>query len=265
MDHLPLCSRLPEEKTFELKALKMGPPESPCMEISKEFHFSELAEEYLQYLSQSSMSYSHKGNNTAVERHGQLTTKFTPDDRNSSLSRNTLHPTPKPSTLPPPPPPPPLPFISIVLPVEAFSFPSAKTFEFNETDCQCPDACHETTYTLTEQKMISPLGFNECLVSLILTFDFTEELLEESLAITLPDLIAGVGGNIGLFTGFSLFTLVELFGTFLRRVPDKMRGWSCGRAENETPKETKKRMNEVNPNVNIAKTQEGDGMEMLDL
>ena len=44
-----------------------------------------------------------------------------------------------------------------------------------------------------------------------------------------------------------------------------MRGWSCGRDENETPKETKKRMNEVNPNVNVAKTQEGDGMEMLDL
>ena len=39
-----------------------------------------------------------------------------------------------------------------------------------------------------------------------LSFDFTEEVVAESLAATFPDFIAVIGGNIGLFTGFSLFS-----------------------------------------------------------
>ena len=98
---------------------------------------------------------------------------------------------------------------------------------------------------------MSRIGHSSCVVFLMLTFDFTEEVLVESLTITLPDLIAGIGGNVGLFTGFSLLTLVEVFRRFLRMVRDKMRGWRGARAKNETSTGTKKGRSEVSPRVPI--------------
>ena len=108
-------------------------------------------------------------------------------------------------------------------------------------------------------------GYSPCIVFLLLTFDFTEEVLVESLTITLPDLIAGIGGNVGLFTGFSLLTLVEVFRRFLRMVRDKMRGWRGARAENETSTGTKKGRSEVSPRVPIKQAMKGNGIEVLDL
>ena len=276
MDHLPLCSRLPRRENKSMQSYDAGLPENSCMKLSKLCHFTNLDEEYLLYSSQSSKTSSSKAAHKAIDRDDNLTPNFSSDGRTSSLSRNAIHPTSKPTPAtersPPPskPPPPPAPPLAqdlplIELPAEAFSFLPLEAFEFSYAGCQCHDACHETTYTLVEKKTMSRNGDNPCTVNLMLTFDFTEEVIVESLAITLPDLIAGIGGNVGLFTGFSLLTLVELFARFLRLVLDKMRGWRRRRAENETSMETKKRGSQVSPRVPMKQTLKGNEIEFLDV
>ena len=97
-----------------------------------------------------------------------------------------------------------------------------------------------------------------------LTFDFTEEVVAESLAATFPDFIAVIGGNIGLFTGFSLFSLAALLGRGLSMIQQKMRSWRCGRLGCETSEEMKKRTAESNPSVIMVNEQKGGEMKVLE-
>ena len=94
------------------------------------------------------------------------------------------------------------------------------------------------SYTLTE--MIThhkKIVWNSCAVFVSLTFDSTEEVSHESVAISLADLLASIGGFMGLFTGVSLYTFVDVFDAAVQSIFEKMKSWSNGRkSQKVTPK-----------------------------
>ena len=67
-----------------------------------------------------------------------------------------------------------------------------------------------------------------------MTFDFTEELIQESLAISLADVLANSGGFIGLFTGFSLYTFVGYAEKSLENIYERMKIWKPERKGRKT-------------------------------
>ena len=87
------------------------------------------------------------------------------------------------------------------------------------------------------------------MVRLTLSFDFIEDVLTEALATTLPDLFAAIGGNIGLFTGFSLFTVVAFLEKILHTVQEKTRGLRCPRIGFKKSEEGKIKPTITNPRV----------------
>ena len=285
LDHLPLCSMLPVVETMPLRVLKRSIITSRCMKINRRYNFTKLYKEYALYISQKPGSTSSpEVGQLKLGRHVQPAISVTPDQVTSLPSEKLLlasAPASKPPTemgplppllpplfpLPAPPPPlfpPPQPREFLPVPTAAFVFLSNSAFELNETDCRCPDACHETSYALTEKKATSNSGFNKCGVFSTLTFDYTEEVVAESLATTFPDFIAVIGGNIGLFTGFSLFTLAEVLGRVLHVVQQKTRRWRCARLGCETSGEMKKRSTEISPSVATVRSQKRSDMKVLD-
>ena len=66
-------------------------------------------------------------------------------------------------------------------------------------------------------------GWNPCIVFLKLTFDYTEEVILESLGTTLNDFLSSMASFIGLFTGFSLFTFAVWIESSLRTLRSKLR------------------------------------------
>ena len=238
MDYLPFCSRMMrKESDPQVKWFDHGLPRSECMESSKEFNLTRLDEDYLAYRSQTAtrkrqMATSPPGRNVLVgDTCAQLASSVATSpswgaSTPTSFTSKSLT-SPKSGVSPPPPPPPTIPppwtSESILLPAAAFLFIPDEVFAINLTDCQCPDACKETTYSLMTEENLEKDGWNPCMVFLKLTFDFTEEVILESLGTTLNDFLSSMASFIGLFTGFSLFTFAVWIESSLRTLRGKLR------------------------------------------
>ena len=83
--------------------------------------------------------------------------------------------------------------------------------------CDCPPACHQVVYNLHDTRGLKAKDFI-CRTNVHLHLDLMSDLIEESLSFTRSTLVANLGGFLGLVTGYSLFTLVELLETLVKMV-----------------------------------------------
>ena len=114
----------------------------------------------------------------------------------------------------------------LTLPPNAFVDLPNSTFNINTTSCNCPLACQETAYTLTETiARNEPRQWSTCVAFFSLTFDFTQEIVLETSAILLADLLASIGGIMGLLTGLSLYTFAIYLEETLVRLYGRVKVW----------------------------------------
>ena len=89
-------------------------------------------------------------------------------------------------------------------------------------DCDCPPACQQVEYLLHSKRSLLPAGSPRedfiCRTNVQLKLDLTTDLVEETISFTPSTLVANVGGFLGLVTGYSLFTLVELISEMVDRM-----------------------------------------------
>ena len=225
MEHLPLCSRLPTDERFRFA---LGPRKPMCIRKSLLFNISTLFQEHHRYAPKPSPMKEHQQKRTLNRLNRWGTSEA--DDGNRSTS-------PPPPSTPPrrprsaravPPPPPPLPEWRPFL--DAFVNLPNDVSSINSTSCQCPLACEEITYTLTERiNYDKGLDWNPCVAFFSLTFDFTEEIVRETTAISLGDLLASIGGFMGLFTGVSLYTIAEYIEGSVVSIYEGMKTWKKGK------------------------------------
>ena len=99
--------------------------------------------------------------------------------------------------------------------------------------------CKQTTYAVTQQITYEDdKRWNPCVVFFTVTFDFTEEVVEETLVIGLADLLASIGGLMGLITGTSLLTIAEYVEGSVESFYEKVKMWKRAR---KSPKPAGKR------------------------
>ncbi|XP_043211099.1 uncharacterized protein LOC122375681 [Amphibalanus amphitrite] len=99
--------------------------------------------------------------------------------------------------------------------------------------CDCPPACHQTSYHLSDWSLASsntivPDNYGtqlnsdqDCQTKLTLAIDLSADEVNEDIVFTLPTLLANVGGTVGIVTGYSLFTLAEVVENLVWRLGRK--------------------------------------------
>ncbi|KAF0314163.1 hypothetical protein FJT64_015375 [Amphibalanus amphitrite] len=82
----------------------------------------------------------------------------------------------------------------------------------NLTGCECQPACGKLTYRISTDPRTEHIAqpASQCTTQVILKIDLTMDLFEESLSFTVSTLAANAAGFLGLFTGLSLFCLVDV-------------------------------------------------------
>ena len=222
MDHLPPCSRLLSDSKY-LTAMSLIPLKRICMVYSKRFNISSLSEDYKRFVIEESPSLR---TTRTPKLRGKRAAMEAINGRNSTIGTPPPPPPPPPPNIPPPPP------IPVVLPFPAGAFIQlpVSVSNINASSCSCPLACRETTYTLTEKVTYdNGLALNSCAVYVSLTFDFAEEIVQETLVISLADLLASIGGFMGLFTGVSLYTFADYAEEFMGKLYKTVQTWKSGR------------------------------------
>ena len=221
MDHLPLCPRLLNDgRCLTVRALIKHPP--PCIEESKALKVWHMYADYHQYANE--QPFTKKG----FPKDHLTNCKEEVMQGNMSSSTPTQRPTPLAQI----PIPPPLP--QFILPPNAFVNVPKAIFNVTPTGCRCPLACQETVFTLTQQVNDNEGGYwNTCYVFFSLAFDFTEEIVQEWSAVLLADLLASIGGFIGLFTGVSLYTFVMYADEFIETLGARMKMWGKMRKKHQ--------------------------------
>ncbi|KAF0288156.1 hypothetical protein FJT64_013471 [Amphibalanus amphitrite] len=82
----------------------------------------------------------------------------------------------------------------------------------NLSGCECQPACGELTYRISADPRTEHIAqpASQCTTQVILKIDLTMDLFEESLSFTVSTLAANAAGFLGLFTGLSLFSVVDV-------------------------------------------------------
>ena len=223
MEQLPLCTRLlTEEKWSPL--LLPDAKEPSCMWHTREFNMTEMWEDYERFLRE----HSHL-KEQLVSFHSRVKpspTEYGTEYRVLTAEQNTtLSSSQRPIATP-----------STSLPVLAkalVKLPSGVS-SINPSSCGCPLTCHEYAYGLSPKNTFVAHRWNPCAVFLTIIFDFTEEITQETLAVSLTDVLAHIGSFVGLFTGFSLYTFAGYIEESLVSLHGNMKIWKTGRKGRET-------------------------------
>ena len=224
MDHLPPCSRLLKvEEHFLAVAESLEVPE--CIKKNQHLNISSLFQDYYRYFEESPFKLDQPEHSSDLRRK--------PDVPMQAGRHNFTSIPPRATSLPRLPraiPAPPTAQKNVPLPANAFVNLPNGAYNIYPSSCRCPLACRETTYIVT-QKIANDHGvvWNPCVAFLSLTFDFTEEVVSETLTILLTDLLASIGGFMGLFAGVSLYTGAEYIECFVGNINEQMKKWKKGR------------------------------------
>ena len=231
MDHLPFCSRLLKDVVGPLYAFKTYNLKTACIKDNVRFNISMILEDFQRLLIDETPFESNVLQRTSRIRKKPLPSRGTVG-RLAAVPPPPLPPsTPPPPSLPTPSPPatrPSAPQAPAIpqLPVDVFMHLPKGVSNIDSSDCHCPLACKESSYVITEKTTYdSGMNLNSCSISFSLTFDFTEEIVLETLVVSLTDLLANIGGFMGLFTGVSLYTFAEYAQGSLGKLYENIKLW----------------------------------------